>query len=127
MPPDSCITVPAVVPAVSDTEIGGSISSIDGFGNLITTIDADLLSSFSAFPRLTIRVKSHLLTLSQGSYGHLPDNRPAALINSSNLLEICVKNGNAAALLEVGIGEKVAVRRRKGYPGSAPEQHQGMA
>ena len=111
VPADSCITVSTAVPAVSETDICGAISSIDRFGNLCTTIDAGLLSSFEGFPQLAIRVGSHLLRLYQDSYGQLPDDRPAAIINSSSLLEICVKNGNAAAMLKVGIGDKVVVQR----------------
>lgn len=112
LPYDSCVTISTAMPTVSETEIRGTISSIDRFGNLNTTIESGILSSFAGFPQLSIRVKSHQLTFHQASYGQLPDDRPAALINSSGLLEICVKNGNAAAMLKVEIGERVVVQRR---------------
>jgi S-adenosylmethionine hydrolase len=106
---NSCITSSAAAPLVDDTQIVGEISSIDRFGNLITTIDAHLLDTFSKVCSLTVRVKSTVVKLHRTSYGHLPSDQPAAIINSSNLVEICVKNGNAAALLDAGIGEKVVL------------------
>ena len=111
IPTDSCVTISIAKPLVSEAEISGQISAIDSFGNLITNIEAAILIDFGLTPALTIGIKSHMLQFHQGSYAHLPDNRPAAIINSSSMLEICVKNGNSAALLDVGIGEKVMVKR----------------
>ena len=79
------------------------------FGNLITTIDEHLLDTFSETHSLTVRVKSTVVKLHRTSYAHLPGDQPAAIINSSSLVEICVKNGDAAALLDAEIGEKVVV------------------
>jgi S-adenosylmethionine hydrolase len=109
---ESCVTITTAAPQVSKDEISGEISAIDRFGNLITNIEAAVLGDFGTASDLTIRLRSHPLQFRQGSYGHLPDNLPAAIINSSNQLEICVKNGNAAAILEVGIGEPVVVKRK---------------
>ncbi|MBT8355585.1 MAG: SAM-dependent chlorinase/fluorinase [Desulfofustis sp.] len=109
---DSCVTTTTTPPLVSETGIRGEISAIDRFGNLITNIEEGILIDFGLSPRFAIRIKSQLLQLHQGSYGHLPDNQPAAIINSSSMLEICVKNGNAAAILEVGIGERVVVKTK---------------
>ena len=112
IPTDSCVTISKDRPLISDIEISGEISAIDSFGNLITNIGVTDLVDLGLAPGITIRVKSHLLQLHQGSYGHLPDNRPGAIINSSNMLELCVKNGHAAAVLGVGIGERVVVKRK---------------
>ena len=112
IPSHSCVSVSTRAPLVNEAGINGEISAIDNFGNLITNIEAGILSDFGLAPGLAIGIKSHLLQFHQGSYGHLPDNRPAVILNSSNMLEICVKNGNAAAILEVGIGERVMVKRK---------------
>jgi len=108
---DSCVTISPAAPLASDTELCGEIMTIDRFGNLVTNIEAALLNEFGIDPRPIIRIKSQLLQLHQGSYGHLPDKKPAAIINSSGLLEICVKEGDAAAILEAGRGEQVVVAR----------------
>ncbi len=107
----SCVTNYTALPSIGDTQIVGEISSIDRFGNLITNIDAHLLDTFSHTRSLAVRVKTTVAKLHHTSYGHLPSDQPAAIINSSSLVEICIKNGNAAALLDVGIGEKVVVKR----------------
>ena len=109
---DSCVTISTTAPLLSEDEIRGEISAIDRFGNLITNIETSLLMDFGLVPGLTVRIKSHLLQFIQGSYGHLPDNQPTAIINSSGMLELCVKNDNAATILEVGIGEKVVVKSK---------------
>jgi S-adenosylmethionine hydrolase len=112
IPTESCITIPEAKPLISETEIIGEISAIDRFGNLITNIEAVILFDSGLAPDLAIRIKSHLLLLHHGSYGHLPDNRPAAIINSSGVLEICVKNDSGAAILGVEIGERIVVSRK---------------
>ena len=108
---NSCVTSCTVLPLIGDTEIVGEITSIDRFGNLITNIDAHFLDTFSNTHSLTVRVKSTVAKLHHTSYGLLPGDQPAAIINSSSLLEICIKNSNAAVHLDVGIGEKVVVKR----------------
>ena len=40
----------------------------------------------------------------------LDDNMPTAIINSSGEVEICVKKGSAANMLQNGQGERVFVR-----------------
>ena len=109
---ESCTITAASLPLCSDSEIVGEISTIDSFGNLITNIEKIHLDALVRESGLTVRIKSTEVQFHQTSYGHLPNQGPAALLNSSNLLEICIKNGNAAELLDVQVGERVLVSCR---------------
>ena len=106
---ESCVIIAASVPRCSDSEIIGEIVSIDRFGNLITNIETIHFDRLVRKGGLTIRIKSSEVGFHHTSYAKLPDRRPAALLNSSNLLEICIKNGSAADFFEVQIGERVLV------------------
>ncbi len=107
--PESCILISPALPICTGDEIIGEVCAIDHFGNLITNIDREQLQALSEKDRFSVQVKSVRIRLHQCSYGDLPDKRPAAIINSSNVVEICVKNGSAAEVLQVLAGEKVAV------------------
>lgn len=106
---ESCVIIAASVPRCSDSEIIGEIVSIDRFGNLITNIETIHFDRLVREGGLTIRIKSSEVGFHHTSYAKLPDRRPAALLNSSNLLEICIKNGSAADFFEVQIGDRVLV------------------
>ncbi len=106
---ESCVIIAASAPRCSDSEISGEIITIDSFGNLITNIETIHLDRLLRERGLTIRVKSSEVGFHHSSYQKLPDHRPAALLNSSNLLEICIKNGSAADLLDAQIGDRVLV------------------
>jgi len=83
----------------------GHIRHIDSFGNLITDIRNDDLPRETA--TITIEVSHQLISgLNQtyaGSDGLL------ALIGSSGYLEIALKDGNAASVLDAKIGDEVKV------------------
>lgn len=112
VPHHSCVILPTAQPSVSKLGLVGEVSSIDRFGNLITTIEAHHLEEFLGTSRFNIRIHTTDVELYHTGYANLPDQRPAAIINSSGLLEICVKNGSAADFLSVTRGEPVEVKRR---------------
>lgn len=107
---NSCVFLPLAEPLVDEAEIVGKISSIDRFGNLITTIERHHLDALSHKNNLTVSIHSTVVQFQQASYAQLPDHLPAAIINSSNLLEICVKNDDAAKVLGARIGDTVLVK-----------------
>ena len=107
---NSCVRIPPAEPLVCESEIAGKISSIDRFGNLITTIENHHLDALSRKSCLIVSINSIEVRFHQVSYAELPDRLPAAIINSSNLLEICVKNDDAAKVLGARIGDTVLVK-----------------
>jgi hypothetical protein len=85
-------------------EIRGSIQYIDGFGNLITNISHDVLTSDNW------QVTLKQTTIPQGNtYGMVKQGELLALIGSHGWLEIAVNGGNAGEKLGVEINEKVVV------------------
>lgn len=105
--PESCILLDRVSPVLKEGEIVGEVFSIDRFGNLITNIENSHLDKIFAEGDIGVWIKDKRVKLQRVSYADLPDEQPAAIINSSNMVEICVKNGSAADQLSVGSGEPV--------------------
>ncbi len=81
----------------------GKIVHIDHFGNATTNI----LST--AIPRhASIQIRDQILPL-HGTYSDVPSGSPVALIGSSDLLEIAVRDGSAASMLKLKAGDSVNI------------------
>lgn len=97
-------------PIVTPTGIDGIVDSIDRFGNIITNIHSDDLFESTSWQEYSVVMGDIVMRLSDKSYAEMNDKTPTALINSSGVIEIAVKNGNAAAILGVEPGSRVLVR-----------------
>lgn len=89
-------------------EFRGYVIHVDRFGNLITNLRVSPGEDLSS-GRVTVRIKSRVIHGLSGSYARGSLNMPLALINSSNLVEIGVKNGSAYELLRARVGDRVLV------------------
>jgi S-adenosylmethionine hydrolase len=105
---ESCAMLSLAEPVLDKNVLTGEVVSIDRFGNIRTNIRKAHLAAFGAPPQ--VMLKSCTMEITAGSYGDISTDQPAALINSSNELEICVRNGNCAALLDAEVGDPVLVR-----------------
>jgi hypothetical protein len=86
----------------------GEVLWVDRFGNLTTSIGrADLASTGFRRGRLSITIGGHVVPF-RSSYAAVARHHAVALLNSSDLLEVAVNQGSAAAALDAGPG--VAVR-----------------
>lgn len=85
----------------------GQIIQIDHFGNATTNIPVDLVRSNR---RKSIRLSTRKIGPLHRTYADVPPGHPLALINSSGLLEIAVRDGSAAKKLHLRIGDKVELR-----------------
>lgn len=97
-------------PQVMAERIEGEVLDVDSFGNLSTTITDELLASNSAGRQAVVvckgrRIEGLLRTYGEGRSGEL-----IALVGSSGRLELAVVGGNAAAMLETGVGQRVLVQ-----------------
>ncbi len=110
LPLNSCITIGLKEPVLQSNGIAGEVLSIDSFGNIRTNITKLYLDELSFTEQPFLVTKSYALTISDGSYSDVDDHLPAAIINSSGELEICIKDGNAARMLKIDKGERVFVR-----------------
>lgn len=87
----------------------GNVIHVDRFGNLITNLR---VRPGEALPsgRVTVRIKSRAIQGLSHAYAQGSPNKPVALINSSNLIEIGAKNGSARELLKAKVGDKVMIQ-----------------
>ncbi len=90
----------------TETSVQGTIQAIDHFGNLITTIPADRLT----LPIGSVQVGT-LTIPAVTTYSDRPADSPVALIGSHGWLEVAIVNGNAHAVLKMGLGDRVTVHQ----------------
>ena len=93
---------------VTESSVGGAVVHVDRFGNLVTSIHGDAITSLGT--DVSVRVAGRTLPL-VGTYGELARGRAGALVGSRNRLEIAVHAGSAARVLGARRGTPVVVSR----------------
>jgi S-adenosylmethionine hydrolase len=83
----------------------GRIIHVDHFGNCTTNLLADRLP-----PRARVQAGLHAVGPVRRTYGDVKPGEPLALIGSSDLLEIAVRNASAASQLGLAVGSIVQLR-----------------
>jgi S-adenosylmethionine hydrolase len=92
---------------------GGSIQArviyVDHFGNLVTNVDA---ADLGTFPSQQVSASVDEVTVSPlvASYAAADPGAPLLVLGSWGLLEVAVRDGNAAEVLRAGVGTPVVVR-----------------
>jgi S-adenosylmethionine hydrolase len=90
----------------------GEVVYVDGFGNLVSNIDRRSVEQFGSRFRhksLSVRIKGGAAMGILDTYGDAPEGASLATFGSFNLLEIAIRNGNAAANFAAGPGTPVSV------------------
>lgn len=105
---ESIVELDLPLPQRDATEIRGAVIHVDVFGNLITNISADALSAFPA-NGLCVSLGQVLFTGVSSAYADVPAGAPLAIVGSWGMLEIAIRNGNAARTLGVGVGAPLTV------------------
>ncbi len=104
--PSACakISLPSCTASDNGKAWNGHIISIDHFGNLVTSLDSKSIDfsrewfvKTAGCPPLPISV----------TYGEVAEQQLLAYVGSSGMIEIAVRNGNAAKLLGLRDGEPV--------------------
>src|SRR5215472_10334560 len=93
-------------------ELYGEIIYIDSFGNLITNISRTTFERFARrFQqcRLSIRIKRRASLALYKAYAEAPQGAPLAIFGSFDLLEIAVRDGNAARHFNAALGVPVLI------------------
>lgn len=103
--PSSCttITLPGCHTSDNGASWQGTIICTDHFGNLITSLDAEALDRSK---RWLISAGNKRLPLCR-TYGEVADQQPLAYTGSSGMIEIAIRNGNAALTLGLNDGDLV--------------------
>ncbi len=99
-------------PLEHDDELVGLVIYADTYGNLVSNLPRSRIESLQArFPTRTllVRIKGSIPLVVSGTYGDVPTNAPLALFGSFEMLEIAVREGNAAEMLAAGPGEEIRV------------------
>lgn len=89
----------------------GVVVRVDRFGNLISNIDRRAFERLGAAGSLEIRAGDRPVARLVSTYGDIAPGEAAALFGSSDHLEIAAQAGSAAAMLGLGRGARVTVRR----------------
>jgi len=105
-PIDNPILLDNLVPARGD-DSRGSVIHIDHFGNATTNIRQDALR---AKPSVNVRINRRTIGKLKRTYWDVAPGKPLALIGSSGLLEIAVRDGSAHDDLKVRVGDEVVLR-----------------
>jgi len=96
-------------PAVRPAKLG-RIIHIDHFGNATTNIARDSLKSIE---RLAVRVGRKRVGRVKRTYVDAAPGCALALFGSSGLLEIAVRDGSAAKMLRLRVGDEIVLNDRK--------------
>ena len=96
-------------PKKTRISIEGEITYVDHFGNLISNIAEKTIKDMLAMGKLCIRIGEHSIYELSKSYSDTDQGHLVALINSFGLLEIAIREENAAQQLHLNKGAKVIV------------------
>ncbi|MGH7841083.1 MAG: SAM hydrolase/SAM-dependent halogenase family protein [Candidatus Binataceae bacterium] len=104
-----------IADGVSETArmLKGAVVYVDGFGNLVTNLSRAAVERFAARQRqdrLSVRIGRHSPIAIYNAYAEAPAGAPLALVGSFGMLEIAVRDGNAAARFTVTAGAPVSLR-----------------
>jgi S-adenosylmethionine hydrolase len=96
---------------IEEAGITGSVIYIDSYQNAITNITKDLFERIGKDRTFEILIQSNYYKLNKiiRTYGETSVGEILALFNSLNLLEIAIKNGNAAELLNLTVGSTIRI------------------
>lgn len=98
-----------VPPLVDDGRLEAEVLLVDRFGNLITNLPREALE-----PRPEAWTIEHagLPIAVRGTYSEAPAGSLLGLIDSYGLLELALRDGNAAAQLNLGVGARLRLSRK---------------
>jgi len=99
-------------PVASARELRGEVIYVDAFGNLVSNIDRRTAEQFGSRFRcksLSVRIKRGAAMRLLDAYGDAPKGAPLATFGSFGLLEVAVRDGNAAAHFAAGPGSSISL------------------
>jgi hypothetical protein len=108
-PVHDAVRLPLPTPRSTDGLVQGAVVHVDRFGNLVTNLPAERADEFGE-----IEVEGRTVGPVRATYASVPTGDVLALAGSAGLIEISVRDGDAAALLGVGRGATVRGRLAAG-------------
>lgn len=90
--------------------IRGSFVYIDSYGNVTTNIDKRLFEQVGKGRPFIIELARHSIERISKEYSEVPEGEVLAIFNSSDSLEIAMRNGKAGSLLNLKINDSITIR-----------------
>jgi S-adenosyl-L-methionine hydrolase (adenosine-forming) len=115
-PQDSIVRLDLPAPSASTRGLRGEVIYVDAFGNLVSNIDRATVEMFSSRFRhlsLSVRIDGGAAMRILDAYGDAPRGAPLALFGSAGLLEVAVRDGNAATHFAAGPGTSLSLVARR--------------
>jgi hypothetical protein len=106
-PAHGLINIDLPRPVREGHEIRGQVVQVDGFGNLITNVRADLVP---AEAKVLATIAGSEVPGPAAFYGEGKAGELMVLVGSSGRIEIAETNGHAARRLKAGVGDEVILR-----------------
>ena len=100
----------------SERELKGTVIYIDGFGNLVTNISREHIERFVRRfrgSRLLVRIGRSAPIEIRKAYGDARVRAPLATFGSFDMLEVAVRDGNAADYFAAAAGVSVTIRAKR--------------
>jgi S-adenosylmethionine hydrolase len=104
----SIVELAAPAAHCSESAVSGQVVYVDHFGNLVTNVDANAITCFPG-RRLSVSISGRPVVGPVTAYAAVPEGALLAIVGSWGMLEIAVRNGNAAGTLAAGPGTPVTV------------------
>ena len=108
----SIVPLDLPLPVESPRGVRGEVIYVDGFGNLVSNIDRPTIERLGTRFRhksLSVRIKGGAAMRIFDAYGDAPKGAPLATFGSFGLLEIALRDGNAAMHFAAGPGTSVSL------------------
>lgn len=108
---ESIVRLETAEPKVTKKGIEGRVMFVDRFGNLITNIATRHLEQLAGEPK-SFRIGSSwngVIRKFGRFYAEVPRGKAIALVGSSNHVELCVNQGNAAKTFRAKVGDTFRV------------------
>ena len=98
-------------PTIEDHTITGSVIYVDSYQNAITNISRELFERVGGGRsfRIFVQSKHYVIEKINNRYNETPPGDLLAIFNSAGLLEIAIRNGNAAGLLKLTTSSTIRV------------------
>jgi S-adenosylmethionine hydrolase len=103
------VRLPMAAPQAGPAGLRGSVIHVDRFGNLISNLPGAWLRQAPAAATVRIEPPGCAVPLWR-TYADVEPGQALALVGSTGLLEVAVRNGSAAAALHTGRGATIEVR-----------------
>ncbi len=97
--PESLVRLPEIGPMIGNSAIECRVVHIDHFGNVVTNLSRAVMEAAGKSAQY-IRVGETRAPFAE-TFADVPKNEPVAYFNSSDFLELGIRNGSAAEQLEL--------------------------